>query len=165
MHKGLNKELEKNFSNIRFTDRPLIETTKISDPNWISGFSSGESCFDVKIIESIRYTVGYTVQIRFRITQHIRDIALLALILSYLNCGTLQFSRNTVDFSVTNYKDIINIIIPYFNKYPILGIKNKDFEDFCKVAKLMQGKAHLTEEGIIQIRQIKAEMNKGRLMQ
>jgi hypothetical protein len=70
-----------------------------------------------------------------------------------------------VDFSVTNYKDIINIIIPYFNKYPILGIKNKDFEDFCKVAKLMQGKAHLTEEGIIQIRQIKAEMNKGRLMQ
>src|SRR5436190_21303395 len=35
MNKGLNKELEKNFSNIRFTDRPLIETTKISDPNWV----------------------------------------------------------------------------------------------------------------------------------
>ena len=51
MNKGLNKELEKNFSNIRFTDRPLIVTTKISDPNWISGFRSGESCFDVKIIE------------------------------------------------------------------------------------------------------------------
>jgi hypothetical protein len=41
-----------------------------------------------------------------------------------------------------------------------MGIKYKDFEDFCKVAKLMQNKAHLTEEGLNQIRQIKVEQRK-----
>jgi len=55
---------------------------------------------------------------------------------------------------------IYNKIIPFFIKCPIMGIKYKDFEDFCKVAKLMQNKAHLTEEGLNQIRQIKVEQRK-----
>jgi len=34
-----------------------------------------------------------------------------------------------------------------------------DFADFCKVAELMKNKAHLTQEGLEEIRQIKAGMN------
>lgn len=84
-------------------------------------------------------------------------------LVEYFGCGKYRERKNrlTGDFEITNYNDITNVIIPYFKKYPILGIKNKDFEDFCKVAELMQNKAHLTEEGLIQIRQIKAGMNKG----
>lgn len=98
MNKGLSKELEDSFPLVRSKDRPLIVTTEIPDPNWISGFSSGESCFDVKLNKSKVYTTGYQVQIRFRITQHTRDRALLDLIISYLNCGRLQPTRNMVSF-------------------------------------------------------------------
>jgi hypothetical protein len=37
-----------------------------------------------------------------------------------------------------------------------------NYLDFCKVAKLMNEKAHLTEEGFKVIRKIKAGMNTGR---
>jgi hypothetical protein len=50
----------------------------------------------------------------------------------------------------------------FFQKYPLQGVKSKDFKDFCKVAELMENKAHLTAEGLDQIRQIKAGMNTGR---
>ena len=47
-------------------------------------------------------------------------------------------------------------------KYPILGAKAKDFSDFCKVAKLMEKKDHLTKDGLEQILTIKQGMNRGR---
>lgn len=53
-------------------------------------------------------------------------------------------------------------IIPFFEKYPILGEKSRDFKDFCKVAEQMKQKKHLTKEGLDQIREIKEGMNTGR---
>jgi hypothetical protein len=60
---------------------------------------------------------------------------------------------------VSKISDINNKIIPFFIKYPIIGIKRLDFEDFCKVAVLIQDKAHLTIEGLEKIRKIKGGMN------
>jgi hypothetical protein len=37
-----------------------------------------------------------------------------------------------------------------------------DYLDWCKIAELMKNKVHLSEEGLEQIRTIKAGMNKGR---
>ena len=50
----------------------------------------------------------------------------------------------------------------FVQKYPILGIKYKDFIDFSEITKLMKVKAHLTKEGFDQIKKIKAGMNKTR---
>ena len=47
--------------------------------------------------------------------------------------------------------------------FPIQGVKCLDYLDWCKVAELMKYKAHLTQEGLDQIRKIKAGMNRGRL--
>jgi hypothetical protein len=41
-------------------------------------------------------------------------------------------------------------------------VKSKDFEDFKKIVRLMGERAHLTSEGLEQIRQIKLGMNRGR---
>lgn len=53
-------------------------------------------------------------------------------------------------------------MIPFFDKYPIVGAKRQDYLDFCKVAELMRSKAHLTSSGLEQIKQIKSGMNRGR---
>jgi len=47
------------------------------------------------------------------------------------------------------------------DKYPILGVK-KIFLILKKVVFLMKSKAHLTPEGLEEIRRIKLGMNKGR---
>ena len=88
--------------------------------------------------------------------------ALLALIVKYFNCGSLQTSRNAKDLRVTRFYDIYNNIIPFFVKYPVLGEKAKDFADFVKVAKLMKEKTHLTKDGLELITKIGSGMNTGR---
>lgn len=56
----------------------------------------------------------------------------------------------------------VNLITEFFNKYPILGIKSLDYQDFCKVVRLMQNQAHLSKIGVDEIISIKRGMNKGR---
>lgn len=41
-------------------------------------------------------------------------------------------------------------------------MKKENFDDFCKVAKLIKEKAHLTEAGLEQINKIKDGMNSHR---
>ena len=53
-------------------------------------------------------------------------------------------------------------VIPFFKKYPIIGVKALDFSDFCIVAELIKNKAHLTPKGLDEIRLIKLGMNKER---
>ena len=36
------------FPNIKPANRPLVKNVKISDPNWVTGFTAGEGCFAVK---------------------------------------------------------------------------------------------------------------------
>jgi LAGLIDADG endonuclease len=82
----------------------------------------------------------------------------------YLDCGKygLRPQRDTGEFFVTKFSDITDKIIPFFNKYPIQGVKALDFADFCKVAELMKNKDHLNQAGLEQIKIIKAGMNRGR---
>ena len=48
---------------------------------------------------------------------------------------------------------------PFFNEYPILGVKSLDFADFKKVAELVKNKEHLTESGFSEILKIVQQMN------
>lgn len=59
-------------------------------------------------------------------------------LVKYLVCGYYYPSSNKEigQFKVTRFSDIENKIIPFFNKYPILGNKALDYADFCKVAEL-----------------------------
>ena len=63
------------------------------------------------------------------------------------------------DFRVTKKCDIQNIIIPFFKKHPVLGVKALDFADFCKVAEMMKEKKHLTKAGLEEIKKITAGKN------
>jgi hypothetical protein len=104
--------------------------------------------------------LGYAVSLKFQITQHIREVKLMESLVMYLNCGRIYKRSNVVDFIVTKFSDIELNIIPLFEIYcPLVGNKNLEFIDFCKVAKIMKDKAHLTREGLEEIRKIKSGMN------
>lgn len=93
-----------------------------------------------------------------------RDVELMKALIEYLGCGRyyLKTKQDVGDFVVSRLSDITAKIIPFFEKYPVIGVKALDFSDFCKASKLIKDKAHLTESGLEDIRIIKAGMNRGR---
>jgi len=94
--------------------------------------------------------------------QHSWDFELIKSFEKYLGCGsTNKLSEDAIIYIVTRFSDILNKIIPFFDKYKIIGEKVKDFEDFKLTAELIKDKAHLISEGLEKIRKIK--INKGRL--
>ena len=133
---------------------------------WLAGFTSAEGCFLVIVKPSKTIYLGYQTFLRFQITQHTRDKFLLTNIKKYLGCGRLREGKNVkfLDIEVQKLSDINDKIIPFFNKYPILGVKALDFADFSKVADLMKDKNHLNQKGLDKIRKIKAGMNRGRII-
>lgn len=157
---GLSEVQKINFPNNNPVDRPIVSYTEIPDPNWFSGFVSGEGCFLLNISKSDKNKIGYIVQLIFKITQHKKDKKLLELIVKFLNCGTVYYhSKNALVFTISNLADIIKVIIPIFNLYPIQGIKQLNYEDFCKIAFLIDKKEHLNPNGLAQIKLIKDRMN------
>ena len=93
--------------------------------------------------------------------QNIRDMKLMEEIKSTLGCGfiTINESSAVIRFAVTKLSDIQNIIIPFFDKYSLMGDKARNFEDFKKVSDLITKKSHLTKEGLDKILTIKSNMN------
>lgn len=61
-------------------------------------------------------------------------------IINYLNCGRLVEYDNMADFIVESNKDNLEKIIPFFRNNNILGVKAKDFEDWVKVANIINSK-------------------------
>jgi hypothetical protein len=82
--------------------------------------------------------------------------------INYFNCGQLYSNGSCSYFTVYKFDDINNKIIPFFAKFTLIGVKNSNYKDFCKVANLLVQKAHLTQEGLDKIIEIKSGMNKGR---
>lgn len=163
MNRGeLSTKLNENFSSRIPIERPLVPNLPIPDPQWVAGFTSGEGCFFIVIHKSPNSKLGEAVQIKFILVQHLRDEQLMKNIKEYFDCGFLQKNKETVQFTISNFIDLTEKVIPFFENHPIMGVKNEDFLDWCKAAKMIKNKEHLTIDGLNQLKQIKSGMNKGR---
>lgn len=164
MNKGLSDKLKLDFSNVIPVIRPDVKQTKNIDPNWFAGFVDAEGSFFVIIYKS-KTTTGYAVKLTFSLSQNHRDSELLSSCVNFLNCGRVSEKPKTssVELLITKFSDIEDKLIPLFNKYPLFGIKQRDYEDFCKIALLIKHKVHLTNEGLEEIRHIKSGMNRRRI--
>ena len=69
MYKGLNLELQNAFPNAMPVLIPTLDTYTEIEPNWISGFVSGEGCFSIHIGKSAETKTGFRAWSRFQITQ------------------------------------------------------------------------------------------------
>nr|QBM31582.1 hypothetical protein [Arthrobotrys musiformis] len=88
MNLGLSDMLKSEFNEYIPVERPVINTENIPDPYWIAGFVSGEGNFSVNITKSTN-KIGKRVQLRFRVTQHERDLKLLEVLIKYLGTGSI----------------------------------------------------------------------------
>jgi hypothetical protein len=156
--------LKSDFKDITPVERPLIQTESIPDPDWITGFADGEGTFDIQIYSS-KTKVGFAVQLRFRIPQHERDTKLIERLINYFGSGSIEkhTKHPAVTLVINKFNSVTEIVIPFFESHPLVGIKKFDFLDWSSVAKLITNKAHLTQDGFNLIRTIKSGMNTGRI--
>jgi hypothetical protein len=113
----------------------------------MAGFISGDGSFYIKIDKG-RNKTGVGFQLGFKITQHIRDEALLKSFISYFKCGYYikPLQEEWGNYKCTKFSDNYNIIIPFFTQYPVRGVKAKDFIDLVKAAEIKNKINHLTIE-------------------
>ena len=169
LNNGLPLTLKEYLPNITPVPRPLVLLKKVPNPQWLSGFVSGEGCFLIDTY-NCNTRIGVGVTLRFKIAQHTRDSDLMNQLVQYCpaslqgGCGKFytKSTQNVGDLVVGKFSDIRDKIIPFFNESPIIGVKYLDFMDFKKAAELIESKSHLSKSGLEQILLIKAGMNRGR---
>lgn len=168
-HQRLNKEyLVDNVNNnnkIWFEQSNIHDQNKLN-PQYVTRFSDAEFTFSLKNIKISTNKTGWYVQPVFRIELHHKDALILEKIHSFFGVGNFRLQLNTgrnsvAIYSVESIKDLINVIIPHFDKYPLLTQKQADFLIFKKIVILLSNKEHLTMEGLRKIVSMRASLNKG----
>lgn len=129
----------------------------------MTGFTDGEGSFIISITKDPKYHQGFRVKAIFRFNLHKEDLVLFKLIQSYFNgAGNIgEDSKGICNYTVYSLEEICNIIIPHFDKYPLISHKLSDYLLFKKVVIIMKNKEHLTEIGVKAIIDIKASLNRG----
>ena len=129
--------------------------------SYLSGFADGEGSFCVYFSPRSRMTLGWEVRPSFSVGQNTSRPEVLNLFLEYFKCGSLRPNRgdNTVKFEIRSLKPLLEVVIPHFQKYPLISSKQKDFERFVAICNLLSENQHLTRDGFIKILDLAFEMN------
>jgi len=135
--------------------------------DYIVGLTDGEGCFYALIKPPFNKKGGALVQLNFFIKVQECDKKVLDKVCNTLGCGAVYFQAETranhaqcYRYTVNSHKDIMNVIIPFFQKHPLHShSKQKNFLLFCRIAKLVKRGVHHTSKGIGRIRQLKSKMN------
>jgi hypothetical protein len=94
--------------------------------NWISGFVDGDGCFNIQKIPTKNNKI--LLRHRFIISQDKKSVDVLYAVKKKFQCGSVYKSGgNMYEFSVSDKENLINIIIPFFIKYPLQSEKRKNF--------------------------------------
>ena len=82
---------------------------------------------------------------------------LMKVLQNYFNSGNLyKYSeKSAVVLEIFKFSDIYSTLLPFFNKYPVIGSKHLDFLDFENAAHIIKNKEHLKKEGLEKILSLK----------
>ncbi len=146
--------------------KPRRRGKPIMNPYYITGLTDGEGCFNV----GIRYPKGPFKTIRVEPHFYIKlrgdNLPLLEKVKEVLKCGAIYYQKekrlNHSDcyrFEVDNIRDQKEMLIPFFEKYPLLGVKKKDYLLFKQIVELVYLRKHKELKVVQKIINLKEKMN------
>ena len=144
---------------------------------WIAGFVDGEGCFSIGFIKQADrkekqrlrrgYKTGYQVTHEFVVTQGEKSKQSLEGLKEHFGVGNIFINKrydnhkeHLYRYAVRNRKDLLEVIIPFFEKYPLQTSKKEDFKLFKNCLKLIEQNKHLNHNGIIKIVEMSSKMNR-----
>ena len=134
---------------------------------WICGFVDGEGCFSVSIIRNSTTSSGWQIFPEFVVTQGEKSRSSLELIQSYFQCGQIyenhrsdNHKEHLLRYCVRSKKDLLEIVIPFFEKHTLNTAKRDDFQKFVRILNLIKVGKHLSKAGMTKIAKIIQSMNR-----
>jgi len=134
-------------------------------PYYITGFVDGEGCFSVTIQRSKNVRLGIQIIPEFHVSQHQNRTEVLQEIKRVFDCGYIKPNDpgNPKDMTsvyvVRNLDDLLNRVVPFFKRYPLISVKQRDFEKFAQVITMMSEGRHLEKDGLAKILKLAFTMN------
>lgn len=166
--KGRNGKYSGERVSIRFmvtkggVTKSFLSTSTIPiDPWAITGIIDAEGSFIIRISESKGSKTGWAVSALFQFSMNIRDKALMEEIKGFFGEGIISVDGNVIQFRIKKLGSIIKLVLPHFDKYPLVTQKLADYLLFRQAVMLMKKKRHLTLEGLKEVLSIRASLNTG----
>ena len=130
----------------------------------IIGFIDVEWYFFIRITKDKRFKIGWTVKSYFIMKLHKRDNELLDKIkILFNNRGKIIIKSNNVYYKIHIKDEILNTIIPDFNKYLLITEKQNDFIILEIFLNIVNKRDILIKKGLFNIISLKRFINKGLL--
>ena len=105
------------------------------------------------------YPGKWKISAAFNVSQH--DKEPLELFMRTLRCGTIRRAGNDGWYwEVNRIDDLVRTMIPFFERFPIVGKKARDFNLFARAARLLAQRPR-TETAIRQVLAFREQMNSG----
>ncbi len=117
---------------------------------YLSGFADGEGSFCVPIRRHPTLQSGWIISPLFAVYQHKNNPEVIYLFKEVLGCGFISYksgSPNCMVYMVVSLPKHLDTVIPFFEKYPIIGQKYNEFLRFKQIVEMCSQKAHHTTEG------------------
>ena len=121
---------------------------------WIAGFVDGKGRFH------IGYRPNGQIQPEFTVTQHTHSIKVLYAFKSFFGCGSVrEKNSNLWYYRVRKHSDLLDKIIPFFEKNQLKTRNKVDFIRFRWITIQCSRNNHLNDEGLKWILRIRSLLN------
>ena len=129
--------------------------------SYITGFADGEGCFLISFSLRKKMKLGIEVRPSFSVSQHKRNKEIILFLQKHFNCGGVRFSKRDQNYKyeVRSIKDLMQKIIPHFEKYPLQTSKKEEFKRFVEICKIIYSNQHLSQKGMMKIIELSRELN------
>ena len=155
---GLSENLKAAFPNVVPIERPAYQVSEAPlDPNWVSGFTEGDGSFFVSISSKTNQ-----VRVRYGIGLNNRETPLMLKIQKFFGgIGTFATNseRKVVIYTISKARDLTSVILPHFDTHGLRGNKLYNYLIWKEILLLVNSKAHLTPEGLAQIKELRSKLN------
>ena len=132
--------------------------------SYIAGYVDGEGSFSVSVQRNPSCRVGLQLVPEFHVSQNGDRAQVLELIKTRLRCGSIRPNSKhdrALVFVVRNRDDLLERVIPFFERNPMLSTKQADFEKFAEVVRELALGHHRTDAGFRRLLDLALSMNGG----
>jgi hypothetical protein len=128
--------------------------------SFLSGFALGEGSFMIVCRKRGDYRRSFKLSAAFNVSQ--RDRVPLDLFREALGCGTMREAGNQGWYwEVNRLPDLVTRIVPFFDRFPIVGVKADDYRLWRSAVLLLESAGRLSDHDYHQVLALRERMNRG----
>ena len=129
---------------------------------YIAGYVDGEGSFSVSVQRNRTCRVGFQLVPEFHVSQNGDRAQVLELIRDRLGCGYIKPNSKrdkALVLVVRERQALLERVIPFFERVPLLSSKRADFKKFARIVRQMAQGHHRTLAGFGQLLEVALSLN------